>query len=94
VSPVVTPYEAAVELCKAVDTYRAVQAAGLPITETDIGRLENARRAWDGIPPRRRRGPDVPVSVVPEQDLSIEGACGASLSAQCFNGAAGCRVHP
>jgi hypothetical protein len=89
----VTPYAAALELCKAVDTYLTVRAAGLPITGTDIGRLENARRAWDGIAPRRRRGPDAPVSV-PERDLSIEGACGASLSARCFNGAAGCRVHP
>jgi hypothetical protein len=89
----VTPYVAAVELCKAVDTYRVVRAAGLPVTETDIQRLESARRVWDGMPPRRRRGADAPVPV-PEVDLSIEGACGASLSARCFNGAAGCRVHP
>lgn len=91
-SRAVSPYAAAVELCKAVDTYRVVRAAGLPVTDVDIDRLESARRAWDGLPPRRRRGADAPVSV-PEQDLSIEGACGASLSARCFNGAAGCRVH-
>lgn len=24
----------------------------------------------------------------------MDGACGASLSARCFNGEAGCRVHP
>lgn len=91
-SAAVTPYAAAVELCKAVDTYRTVRAAGLPVTEVDIERLETARRAWDGLPPRRRRGADAPVSV-PEVDLSLDGACGASLSARCFNGTAGCRVH-
>lgn len=92
-SAAVTPYAAAVELCKAVDTYLTVSAAGWPITLADKERLEAARRAWDGLPPRRRRAADAPLSV-PEADLSIDGACGASLSARCFNGTAGCRVHP
>jgi hypothetical protein len=91
-SAVTSPYAAAVELCKAVDTYLTVKAAGLPVTETDLERLESARRAWDGSPQRGRRGRNAPASVA-ERDLSIEGACGASLSARCFNGAAGCRVH-
>jgi hypothetical protein len=86
-----TPYAAAVELCRAADTYRILARAGR-LTETDVLRVDACRRTWDGLPPRRRRGPDQPVSV-PELDLSYDGACGASLSARCFNGAAGCRVH-
>lgn len=51
-----TAYAAAVELCRAADTYRVLRIAGR-VTDQDIVRVENARRVWDGstaLPPRWR----------------------------------------
>jgi hypothetical protein len=69
-------YAAARDLTLAVDTFRLLSQAGL-VTETDIGRVESATRAYVG----------------PERDLHLDGACGSSLTARCFNGDGGCRVH-
>jgi hypothetical protein len=84
-------YAAARDLTLAVDTFRVLSQAGM-VTDTDILRVEAATRAYVGLPARRRRGPDQPVSV-PERDLRLEGACGAEWWYVCGNGIAGCATH-
>ena len=46
-------YEAAIELCRAVDTYRVLRRAGRE-TDTDVARVENARLRFAGLPPAAR----------------------------------------
>jgi hypothetical protein len=50
-----SPYEAAIELCKAVDTHRVLVRAGMA-TDEDAYRVALARARFEGSPaPRGRR---------------------------------------
>jgi hypothetical protein len=42
-----TQYDAAIELCQALDTFRLLEIAGR-VTGEDANRVKRARQRWDG----------------------------------------------